>query len=327
MSKYKSWFPLKEKLNKSKNDIFFRERDIFFAHLGKNIGFEQDGKGDNCERPVVIVKKFGANTAFVIPLSSKIKTGKFYFSFLLNGKTPNVALLSQARIIDRKRLINKIGVLNKTDFDNLLDKTQKLLFSKGKVLPPDKQGGEPEGHLYTEHNKNLHYMSIFTHGTIVAYPTNTSFGLGVRADDVPSLEQLYKLKQRPTNKYSSLMVRDWDMLREFAIVPDDLPSNFFTERPRTAILQPTAKLPTSPFWPTDKVAFRISTIPEVATQITYPITATSANLSGQPSIFTATEIEQNFGSKVVIFPGFKTLEPKPASEIWDFTGEERVRIR
>ena len=63
---------------------------------------------------------------------------------------------------------------------------------------------------------------MFQKNEIWAFPTDTSFGFGVRADDTKGLENLYKLKQRPTGKYFSLFVRDWEMLADYAEVPKNI---------------------------------------------------------------------------------------------------------
>jgi len=168
---------------------------------------------------------------------------------------------------------------------------------------------------------------MFEKGEIWAYPTDTSFGLGVRADDERGLEALATLKGRDNTKYFSLMVRDEEMLRHFANVPEDITEEFFLELPRTVILCPTRHLPLSKFWPVDKVAFRIATLPEVAREITFPVTATSANLSGEPPIFEAKIIREKFGEKVKMFPGIEHLMVCPSSEIWDFTEVPPRRLR
>jgi L-threonylcarbamoyladenylate synthase len=169
--------------------------------------------------------------------------------------------------------------------------------------------------------------NIFAPNTITAFPTNTSFGLGVRADDETTIQKMYALKQRPSGKFFSLMVKDWEMLQKFAEVPKNFPLDYFTESPRTVILKPTKKLPKSKYWPAEKVAFRISTIPAVRDTITYPITATSANLSGEVAIYNTATLKQKFGSQIVIFPGFEQLPVVQTSEIWDYTTETPVRIR
>lgn len=168
---------------------------------------------------------------------------------------------------------------------------------------------------------------MFEKTTIWAYPTDTSFGLGVRADDERGLERLARLKGRSANKFFSLMVKDFAMLKEFAHVPKGIHEKFFLESPKTVILKPTEKLPRSPYWPEDKVAFRISTVPEVAQKIQFPITATSANLGGGKPIFDVERIKRTFRSRVRIVPNFSNLPEAEPSEIWDFTGVPPVRIR
>lgn len=168
---------------------------------------------------------------------------------------------------------------------------------------------------------------MFGFGEIWAYPTDTSFGLGVRADDAEGLEALNSLKDRK-DKFFSLMMRDEEMLRHFAEVPEGLDLHkFFFEKPRTIVLKPSANLPKSKFWPENKVAFRISTISEVAESIDFPITATSANLTGEKPIFTTEELRRIFGDKIKIYEDVSELSEKPASEIWDYTETPPKRIR
>jgi mRNA interferase MazF len=96
----------------------------------KNIGYEQDGKGENFVRPVVIVKGFNKDIFFGIPLSTKLKEGKFYYHFSFKKQDEvviNIALLSQMRLFSTKRLLNKIGVISMEDFKNLKDKFKVLI--------------------------------------------------------------------------------------------------------------------------------------------------------------------------------------------------------
>lgn len=171
-------------------------------------------------------------------------------------------------------------------------------------------------------------MSLyFQKGIITAFPTDTSFGLGVRADDPETLLKLKNLKKRPDEKYFSLMVKDLSMLKKFAHVQENYSTLPFFNNPLTVILKSTKILPASPFWSAEKIAFRISTIPEVTAMIEYPVTATSANISGQDSIFDAQIIKENFRDQVVIFPGFEKLPHRSSSEIWDYTIDPPIRIR
>jgi len=168
---------------------------------------------------------------------------------------------------------------------------------------------------------------MFEKTIIWAYPTDTSFGLGVRADDERGLEKLAKLKGRSANKFFSVMVKDFEMLKEFAVVPREVNESFFFDSPKTVLLRPKDTLPHSSYWPEDKVAFRISTIKEVAEKIKYPITATSANLGGGKPIFDAERLKRTFRTRVKVVPNFAILPEVEPSEIWDFTVTPSVQIR
>lgn len=168
---------------------------------------------------------------------------------------------------------------------------------------------------------------MFDFGEIWAFPTDTSFGLGVRADDEAGLENLHALKKRDSGKFFSLVVRDMVMLERFAEIPEGVDTFFFTERPRTVILKPKKDLPLSVYWPKDRVAFRISTIPEIAQEIDFPITATSANLSAEDPIFEVGELQQKWGDQIKIYDKIKKLPEIDSSEIWDFTQKVPKQIR
>jgi mRNA interferase MazF len=128
MKDYEIWHKKKLFINNHKlRDKYFYEREIWFCHLGENIGFEEDGKGSNFFRAVIVLKKFNNNVALIIPLSTKIKDGKYYFSFKIN-EIENVAILSQIRMVDSKRFEYKIGILEKTIFNQLKEKLKTLLF-------------------------------------------------------------------------------------------------------------------------------------------------------------------------------------------------------
>lgn len=120
------WYMLKEQLHNTEKEQYFKERDVFWASIGVNIGYEQDGKGEIFSRPVLIIKKYNKNIFFGVPLSTKIKDGTFFFTFSLNDK-PSNALLVQCRIYDTKRLENKIGKIAQKDFEALKIKLRKLL--------------------------------------------------------------------------------------------------------------------------------------------------------------------------------------------------------
>ena len=123
---FKDWNIEKSDLNENKVRAFFHEREVWFASIGVNIGFEQDGRGDKFLRPAIILKKFNNEVLWCVPLTKNQKKGKYYFSFKLNNGV-STAILSQIRLIDSKRLQYKIGDLAEEDFTQIKEKLKQFL--------------------------------------------------------------------------------------------------------------------------------------------------------------------------------------------------------
>ncbi len=124
---YKTWTPEKEKLNNNESvRPGFHEREIWYCHLGENVGFEQDGKGDQFLRPIIVLRKFNNEIFWAIPLTSTIKKSEHYFIVTFND-TKSSAILSQIRLIDAKRLSHKIGDITKEEFEELKKKLKDLI--------------------------------------------------------------------------------------------------------------------------------------------------------------------------------------------------------
>lgn len=129
---YRLWTPLKRVLNNAgEPGLFFHEREIWYIHLGENIGFEQDGRNDQFLRPVVIIRKFNNDIFWGVPLTRTKKDLPFYFTFSWRaegaGDEQSTAVLSQMRLIDARRLRRMIGYISETDIVLLKKKLKALL--------------------------------------------------------------------------------------------------------------------------------------------------------------------------------------------------------
>jgi len=113
---FKKWNDAKTEIDKSSKRLFFHEREVWWCSVGANVGFEQDGKGKEFTRPVLIFKKFNNEVFWALPLSTKIKEGKFYQTVNLGDNFPRVAILSQLRLFDAKRLVDKAGIISKDNY-------------------------------------------------------------------------------------------------------------------------------------------------------------------------------------------------------------------
>jgi len=124
---FNKWNSRKIIINNIAHIPFFHEREIWFCFLGANVGFEQDGQGEDFQRPVVIIKKFNNEICWAIPLSQTKKRGRYYFAFSFNSKITSVAILSQIKLLDVHRFSRKIGYMNEKDFRGLIEKLKALL--------------------------------------------------------------------------------------------------------------------------------------------------------------------------------------------------------
>ncbi|MCR4334699.1 MAG: type II toxin-antitoxin system PemK/MazF family toxin [Patescibacteria group bacterium] len=114
-----------DKWNKRKKEIneeqpnFYHARDIRWCSLGVNIGFEQDGTSEAYRRPVLIIKGFSRHVCLVVPLTTSIKRNPYHINVgVVEGKKAFV-ILSQIRLIDTKRLHDRLAILNKEKFEEI----------------------------------------------------------------------------------------------------------------------------------------------------------------------------------------------------------------
>lgn len=104
----------------------FQKQEIWWCFLGLNIGDEEDGKNIGFVRPVLIVRKFSNRTAWVLPMSTKIKSNSYYHVFNRDGKLTSV-LISQSKLISSKRLRNFMYKMSRSEFSLVIKKLNNLL--------------------------------------------------------------------------------------------------------------------------------------------------------------------------------------------------------
>ena len=116
-----------DKWNKNKKELesapikkYVHPKEIWWCSLGVNIGAEIDGKNENFERPIIVMKVYNKETMVILPLTTKQKDDKFHHKIQTEGKTV-WAKLTQMRVISNKRLLRKIDVLDEVSFNVLKD--------------------------------------------------------------------------------------------------------------------------------------------------------------------------------------------------------------
>ncbi len=125
---FNEWNEEKKKLHRNKKyELVFHEREIWWCSLGKNLGDEQDGKNASFERPVIVIKKFNSRIAWVVPMSTKMKNGKYYHS-IFHNKAEKSVILSQLRLTSIKRFKRFIGKITPFQYITIKKKISKLLW-------------------------------------------------------------------------------------------------------------------------------------------------------------------------------------------------------
>lgn len=128
---YNEWNEVKKDTSKNKRKLGIKSRDIYWAKIGYNIGSEEYGKDENFARPVIILRKLTSDLFVGVPLTSTIKNNDYFHSFKYNNKqnglVENSAMILQLRTFSIKRLMNKVGMINKKNFELVVKKCQKIV--------------------------------------------------------------------------------------------------------------------------------------------------------------------------------------------------------
>ncbi|MFA6314850.1 MAG: type II toxin-antitoxin system PemK/MazF family toxin [Candidatus Paceibacterota bacterium] len=122
---FDKWNSKKKKAELEEKRLY-TTREIWWCRLGVNIGFEQDGSGEEFLRPCVIIREFGPRICMVIPLTSSPNKHHLRIPVGLVDTKHASALLSQIRSIDTRRHVEKIGFLDKEKFEELRKNARNL---------------------------------------------------------------------------------------------------------------------------------------------------------------------------------------------------------
>jgi len=127
MKKFDEWNKIKKEINQNIKDILPAKRQVWWLSAGLNIGVEEDGKNNNFERPVLVVRVFNKQCFLGIPITSADKTNKkYYFPIEYNGDK-YFLILSQIRLFSTKRLLRKIFKLDGQEFLKTKQELKKVI--------------------------------------------------------------------------------------------------------------------------------------------------------------------------------------------------------
>lgn len=113
---FDSWGDQKKQIHLEFENKLYKEREIWWCALGVNIGFEQDGTGADSDRPVLVLRGFSRHVCLVVPLTTSTKKNPYHVSLGIVDDKESFAIISQIRLVDTKRLINRLGILEEEIF-------------------------------------------------------------------------------------------------------------------------------------------------------------------------------------------------------------------
>ena len=147
-----------------------------------------------------------------------------------------------------------------------------------------------------------HAADIINHGGVIAYPTDTIYGLGCDPFDADAVASLNDIKQRPLSKQFILLAGHVDQVSALVDLDDEQRNTLMqTSTPTSWVID--AK-PTAPPWLVagdGTIAIRISkkdVVQRLCHSLGHAIISTSANPSGKPPAKNALELHKYFHHKV-----------------------------
>jgi len=176
-------------------------------------------------------------------------------------------------------------------------------------------------------------ISVLKKGGLVAFPTDTVYGLGAAANLPEAVEKIYQVKQRPHDKALPLLLGDLVQIADVAHHVSEtawLLARAFLPGALTLVLPKASSVSDIISGSGQTVASRVPAHPVPLALINglgTPIVGTSANISGHPSPLTADEVRAQFGDEIdLIIDGGRCPGGKESTVV-DVTGEVPVLLR
>lgn len=185
----------------------------------------------------------------------------------------------------------------------------------------------------TEENEINEAGKIIRNGGLVAFPTETVYGLGASAFDADAAKKIYAAKGRPSDNPLIVHICDKAQIADIAAeIPNaaQIVIDKFMPGPVTIILKKKSVVPNDVTAGLDTVAIRFpahETAQRLIAAAGVPIAAPSANLSGKPSPTKAKHVIKDMTGRIDAIIDGGDCNVGVESTIVDFTGERPVILR
>lgn len=178
-----------------------------------------------------------------------------------------------------------------------------------------------------------HAAEVLRAGGLVAFPTETVYGLGANALDASAVEGIYRAKGRPSDNPLIVHIADTGALPGLvSSIPAAAPGlmEAFWPGPLTLVMPKSDRVPSIITAGLDTVAIRMPSHPIALALIKkagIPVAAPSANSSGRPSPTLAKHVMEDMNGKVDIIIDGGSSRVGVESTVLDLTAEHPMILR
>lgn len=123
---FDKWNNKKKLFEKSNARFLFKTGEIWWCSVGLNIKTESCGKGEDFQRPILILKKLSKESCIGVPLSTQKKIDTWFCEISIGGEK-RYALLYQIGMFNSVRFQRRLVVFDDTDFKQVKEKLKQLL--------------------------------------------------------------------------------------------------------------------------------------------------------------------------------------------------------
>ncbi len=168
---------------------------------------------------------------------------------------------------------------------------------------------------------------VLSRGGLVVYPTETAYGIGCDATNRSAVKKIYSAKKRQSKKPLSVIFGSLGIAEKYVFL-DSIGLALvrrFMPGPLTLVVKPKKRLSGSP---EGEIAFRIPSgkfALELAKRLGKPVTATSANVSGEKPVYSFGEALRIFNGKAGMIIDAGVLPKRKVSTIFDVKNMAVVR--
>ena len=176
-------------------------------------------------------------------------------------------------------------------------------------------------------------VTVITNGGIIAYPTDTVYGLGASSDNAQAIKRIYEVKKRPMDMPLPLLLADVSWIERVTFSIPEIAQqliDLFLPGALTLVMKKADTIPDIVSGGKNTIALRIPDHPitiALINAVGKPLIGTSANISGKSSALNADDVKNQLGDKIDYILDGGLCPGGKESSIIDVTGNIPVLLR